>query len=535
MTNDVSKVTEDSARGGFFLFSGSAIATVIMAISSILVGRFLGPELYGQYNLVLVIPTLLVLLTDFGVNVGITKFAASLRAEGKIDRAVDLIRHGTYFKLAIGLVAAVLSVVFAGYFALIINRPDYGFFIQIASVSVLFQVIFTTVNSAFVGLDRSEYTALSTNVQAVTKTVLQIVLVLLGFSVAGALVGYVGGFVVGSIFGVVLLFVKFLKPVRTSGAGYLGQSFKQNVTVLTRYGLPVYVAVVLIGFLPQYQQVILAFFASDAIIGNFKAATNFVSLLTIIPASLTTALLPAFSKLESAPDDVNGFFKRATKYICLLIVPTTMLIILFSNQIVQLVYGSVYDLAALFLSVNALVYFLVALGYLSVTSLFNGVGKTRLTLNMTLINFVLALVLYPVFAQLYGVVGVIVASFIAVLAASVYGAFVAVRRLKVNFDFKQTLRIYLAAAVSVFPSLGLLLFAPLSSLVMLAVGALLYLFVFVTLLPLFKVVTSDELRALSKLTAGIPLLGLLVAPLLKYEQKILALINQRKKPVENTQ
>ena len=59
MSDELTKVAEDSARGGFFLISGTAIATVIMAIASILIARFLGPELYGQYALILVIPQLL--------------------------------------------------------------------------------------------------------------------------------------------------------------------------------------------------------------------------------------------------------------------------------------------------------------------------------------------------------------------------------------------------------------------------------------------------------------------------------------------
>ena len=72
MGDELSKVTSDSARGGFFLFSGAALASVILAVSAILVGRFLGPDLYGQYNLVLVIPTLLLLFTDLGLNAAVT-------------------------------------------------------------------------------------------------------------------------------------------------------------------------------------------------------------------------------------------------------------------------------------------------------------------------------------------------------------------------------------------------------------------------------------------------------------------------------
>jgi hypothetical protein len=55
MTNDLFKVAEDSARSSFFLISGTTLATIILAISAILIGRFLGPELYGQYSLTLTI------------------------------------------------------------------------------------------------------------------------------------------------------------------------------------------------------------------------------------------------------------------------------------------------------------------------------------------------------------------------------------------------------------------------------------------------------------------------------------------------
>jgi len=97
MTDGLVKVAEDSARRGFFLISGTALATLIMAIASILIGRFLGPELYGQYTLALVVPQLLFLLTDLGINQGIIKFVASLRAERESDRATKIIQYGMLF------------------------------------------------------------------------------------------------------------------------------------------------------------------------------------------------------------------------------------------------------------------------------------------------------------------------------------------------------------------------------------------------------------------------------------------------------
>jgi O-antigen/teichoic acid export membrane protein len=522
MADELAKVTEESARGGFFLFSGSALATVIMSISAILIGRLLGPELYGQYNLALVIPLLLLLFTDLGISAGIVKFAASMRVNGKSDRVATIIRRGTIFRLLVGVAVFIPSLIFAGYFAMLINRPDFAPFIQIASVSLVFQVIFSTSVAAFVGLDKSEYHALATNVQAITKTVLQIGFVLLGFGITGALIGYVGGYVIASVLAGAILFFKLLKSKNNEG-----ESFGETLKLLTRYGMPLYASILLTGILPLYQQVILAFFASDAAIGNYKAASNFIVLLAVIPGSITTALLPAFSKLDSSTtEQVNTLFKRANKYTCLLIVPLTILIILFSRQIVEIIYGPIYNSAPLFLVISSLSYFLVAIGSLGLTSMFNGLGETKLTLQVTIVYLLLLIVLTPIFANTYDVPGALVASLISNIGGASYAAYIAKKKLNIQFNLAPVTRIYLAAGLASIPSLILLLFTPLNGILILIIGAGTYLFIFITLMPLVGIVNRGELNALASVTGKIPLLKLIVRPLLRYQRKILTKTRQ---------
>jgi stage V sporulation protein B len=517
MTTDLSQVTEDSARGSFFLFSGATLASIILAVSAILMGRFLGPELYGQYTLVLVVPMLLVLFTDLGMNAGVTKFAASLRAEGKSERIPAIITHSLLFRLAIGVTVSIFSLVFANYFALLINRPDFTFFIQIASLSVIFQVFFTTANSAFVGLDQSEYSALITTIRAILTTILQIGLILCSFSVTGALIGYVGGFIIASIVGIAILFLNFLKPTKK----IVNENGRQIIVLLAKYGMPVYVSVVLLGFFPLYQQVILAFFTSDAAIGNFRAAYNFVALLSIISTSLTTAFLPAFSKLESAtPEVISTFFNKANKYACLIVIPITVSVIIFSGPIVNLIYGATYTSAALYLSLNCSVFLLAIIGSFTLMSVFNGLGKTRLTMNMTLINFVLLLVLSPPLAALYDVVGVIVAFLVSTIVASLYAAVVAVRQLKIKFSFGPDLRIYLISILSAVPPLILLVFLSLNFTLVLLIGGLMYLIIFITLMPIMGIVTEAEIESLQKVTGRLPLVKFIAKPLFGYQHKI---------------
>ncbi len=68
MSDELAGIAEDSVKGGLLLFAGNTLSTLILAVGSIVVARFLGPENYGLNSLSLVGPTLLLGLVDFDVN-----------------------------------------------------------------------------------------------------------------------------------------------------------------------------------------------------------------------------------------------------------------------------------------------------------------------------------------------------------------------------------------------------------------------------------------------------------------------------------
>jgi len=162
-------------------------------------------------------------------------------------------------------------------------------------------------------------------------------------------------------------------------------TFKVHTRSLLSYGSPLYASFLLTGFVPLFQNIILANFTSDFDVGNFKAASNFATLMTVLSIPITNALLSAFSKLDSTKEDkIKTFFKLSNKYTSLIIFPVSLIFIVFSKEIIQIVYGSTYQSAALFLSLYCALYFLVALGYLNLSSFFNGIGDTKATMKMLL-------------------------------------------------------------------------------------------------------------------------------------------------------
>ena len=531
MPDDLSKATEDSARGGFFLFSGSTLATIIMAIAAIIVGRRLGTDAYGQYNLVITIPALVLLFTDLGISTGITKFTADLHKQGNDQRAYRIIRYGLWFRLLVGILATALSIIFAGYLALIVSRPQLALYVQIVSIAIIFQILFTTTNAAFVGMDKTEYNALTTNLQAIAKTVLQVSFVLVTLSLTGVFIGYVGGYVTGAIAGTILLLYKLIRPTNnTPKTKTPPESQRQILNLLEHYGWPLYLSTVLTGLTPLYQKAILGYFSSNTNIGNYSAASNFITLLAIIPTSITTALLPAFSKLgtSSTPDVINAFFKRANKYTCLLIVPTAALLLIFSNQVIGIVMGSAYSPAAQFLAFSTLVYFLAAFGSLSLTSLFNGLAETTLTLKVGLISLTVVIALSPIFAQIDGVTGVVLANLAGGIASTFYAAYIGVHKLKVQFEATPTAKIYLAGLLASLLPLLLLHFMGNRYLEVFLIGVFLYLLVYITLTPLIGIVDERELAALERMTTKIRGLNKPAKPVIQYMRKIHSLRHRTK-------
>lgn len=528
MTNELIKVAEDSARGGFFLISGTAIATLIMAIASILIGRFLGPELYGQYTLALVVPQLLFLFTDLGLNDGIIKFTASFHVKGETNRLTKIIQYGLLLKASIGLTIFIANYTLADLFAsTLLQRPELTLYIRIASTSLIFQVIFTAAISAFVGFDKTEYNAITSNIQATAKAVISIALVLAGLGIAGALWGYVASYIVAAAAGASMLFL-ILREKRDTGNNKNNNSLADDIKTLLRYGAPLYISLLLTGFIPLFQNVMLAIFTTDADIGNYKAATNFATLITVLTIPITTALLPAFSKLEpSTTQKIKTFFKLANKYTAMLLLPTTILIITFSSEIVQIIYGSTYQSAHLFLAIYCLLYLLVGIGYLTLTSFFNGLGETKTTLYISLITFLTLAALSPILTKTYNVQGIIIAFIIASTAGTAYGSYTARKKFKIEFDTKSLAKIYFISILSSIPPLALLNFSPLPKLLNVAAGGLLYFLVYITLIPAAKIVEYSELQTATKVLQRIKLLTLITSPLLKYQKKILG---QHKQP-----
>jgi O-antigen/teichoic acid export membrane protein len=95
----VFSITKTAVEGGFYVFTGNALSTVVLVVASITIARLLGASNYGLYSVALIPSSFMLLFTDFGVNQALVRFLAKLKSEGKEDEIQILAKMGLLFEV----------------------------------------------------------------------------------------------------------------------------------------------------------------------------------------------------------------------------------------------------------------------------------------------------------------------------------------------------------------------------------------------------------------------------------------------------
>jgi len=487
-----------------FLFTGGTVATVVSAFASIVITRFLGPDGYGLYSICLIVPGLFLLFADFGVNSALVKYLAQFRVEGEKARVASLIRNGFLFKLLTSLFLFLICFLFSDFLAVyVLGRPGLGFLVRFVSLLVVFQVLFVCLRSVFVGLDRMEFSAAISVLQSVVKVVLATLLIVLGFGVFGALAGHVASFVVAGVVGSLIVYRVYREYVEQSSG--LGSEFLRDLKFMVRFGFPLFSSSLLLSFLSQFQMLVLAWFTSDFEIGNFRAASNFLSLLSVLVVPISTALFPAFSKfnLEDEGSEVERFFLFSVRYVLLILVPVALFVGVVSRDLVFLVYGRSFVSAPFYLTLLVVMYLYMGVGMV-VGGFLNGIGRTDITFRLSLLRFLVAVPLVFVLTMFYGVLGLIVSMVVSRFLPLIYGLRIVVWRFGMRFDVSGVLKIYLAS----FLSAGLSFFAAscfslFGYLVDLFLTFAVFLFSYLVLAPVVGAVGEGDINNLGVFLVGL--------------------------------
>jgi O-antigen/teichoic acid export membrane protein len=530
--------------------AGTGASTVIAGIASMVIARLLGPSSYGLYSLAFVLPALFASVIDFGASDALTRFAASLRAQQKYARLASMMSSGLFLRVITSSAAFLLAFGFSSQLAaFVLDRHDMGQLVAVASVMIVFQGLWELSCETLVGLDRADQSALIGILPDVVRVVLSPVLIVVGLGVVGAITGQVSGYALAGLLGMWLLLTHRGALRKMSIEGGSKSDPGRDVRTMLAYGLPIYIGGLLATVLDQYQNIVLAFFTSNAEIGNFNAAMNFTALIGIVATPVGITLFPAFSKLdlETGKEALQELFRRSVRYTTLTILPVAVLVATLSRDLVLALYGPAFDHASTYLMLYAGIFLLTGLGYQVIGNFLCGIGRTKETLKMAVLQIIVFIPAAPIMAWLFDVPGVIVAVVMSALVATGFGLWLTTGTYGMTVDFRKSAATLTAALVSTLPVLlflqnspflsprfvGWLFFMQNSSFLFfpavanVVVSVPIYLAAYLTLVPALGAIEQTDFHTLAPIFGQIKILGTATNSIFAYERWLLKVLERK--------
>jgi O-antigen/teichoic acid export membrane protein len=493
-----------SATGSFRLLIGVVTSTIIMAAGTVILTRLLSPAEYGLYAIALLPSLTMTLFRDWGINSAMTKYIASYRVSHKDEETRDVMVAGLIFEVTTGIVLSLLTLFLASFIAsTVFHRPESASFIAIASVSIISGSLLTASQSSFVGFERMGLNSFTIICQAIAKTVAGPILVLLGYSVLGAVLGYTLSFTAAGIIGLATFYFILFRPLRKLGTK--SSNVTKTLRTMLTYGVPLSISSILGGILGQLFGFIMVSFTDDAMIGNYHAAVNFSVLLAFFTIPISTVLFPAFAKLDPQKDHelVKTVFASSVKYTAMLLVPATAAVMALSGPMINTLFGERYVYAPLFLTAYVIGNMFAMLGSLSSGSLLSGLGETKMLMKQSMLTLSIGLPLGFLLIPTLGIPGLITANIIAGLPSMFWGLHWIWKHHKAKADFQCSAKILAASAIAAATAyLSVSLFNT-PNWIKLTIGVIVFLAVYIPGAPLIGALTQADIENLRTMLSGL--------------------------------
>jgi len=509
-----------SATGSFRLLIGVATSTIIMAVGAIILGRLLTVDEYGLYGIVLIPSTLMNLFRDWGMNSAMTRYIANFRVSNRDEEIHDIIVAGLTFEVAAGLALSFLSLFLANFIAsTVFHRPESASFIAIVSVSIISGSLLTASQSVFVGFERMELNSFTLICQSIAKTAIAPVLVLIGYGVLGAVIGYTLSFVAAGIIGLAIFYLILFRPLRKRATR--NSNITKTLKTMLNYGVPLSISGILGSILAQIYAFMMPSFANNSMIGNYQTAANFVVLLTFFTFPIGTVLFPAFAKLDPQKEQelIKTVYASSIKYTSILLVPATMVLMALSGPMIGTLYGEKYVYGPFFLTIAVIGNLFAVVGSLSTGGFLSGLGETRMLMKQGIIAIVVGIPIGFILIPALGITGLIIANVFAGVPGLFWVLYWIWKHYKAKADFQSSAKILIASAIAAVAAYLPTVFLNTENWTKLMMGLIIFLAVYVICAPVIGAVSLTDINNLRTMFSGMGLVSkILNLPLIAAEK-----------------
>jgi O-antigen/teichoic acid export membrane protein len=518
-SNNATELGIKSANVASLVMYGKVIGVIIAGITFIIVARLLGASQYGVYILALGIAGTFGAFANISVGNYFQKKIPELTAKKNHDEISKTLGSGItilfIISIAITLIGFAISPFVSGFF----GGAGIIFALEIAFLTIISSALYGNLYSALIAFGDGNKSAISNIINNSVQSVLSIGLILLGFGAGGAIAGMVISQILSSIY--LLKWINRHSKIKIS-IQHLKNKYKQMLS----FSVPLTLSGVINTFSSNFTVVVLGLLVSTTIVGSYGVSMKIWNLIDIILGSISIVLIPMFVTAGSnanIKNKINKLYEYSIKYGLLFTMPVIMYVIIFSGNIINVMFSQSYAYGALYMSLAAISVITGIIGifgsYLAISM--GDVNKVLkysvivLILQIILIGFLILLSKFISVSQGYiGMGFIIIMSIISsIIADALYMNYMkGVLKLKINYN---VLRI-ISANILIGLVFLIIIYLKVGQLLQMIIGFALLIALYPIALGYLKAITKDDIRLIKGSVSNIPLFGDMLKALINY-------------------
>jgi O-antigen/teichoic acid export membrane protein len=324
------------ARNSAFILVARASSLIARFVVTMVLARYLGRALFGDYNYVTALVGSFEWLADFGLNQIAIREIARQR-----DRADEFFGSVLTLKGFMALLTATVLVVIANTAP---GGPHVRTSLYLYGISVILNFLVNTYFVLYRAFERMQYEALLVLVERGSYVLLMVVLVLRQASFVNLFWANMIGVLIKLVVGSWLTSTRFTLPtIRLDWAMYKAYVLET---------LPVGIALIINSILLRVDIVLLGYLKPSEIVGIFSGPYRIVDALGVVSVVLVTVLFPTMARRAAVGSEAfRELLQKAAKVMLLLAIPVSIGLIILARPATLLVLGGEFTESAAVLRV----------------------------------------------------------------------------------------------------------------------------------------------------------------------------------------
>ena len=314
-----------------WLLVSQIIASVCGFIWTVLIARYLEVSAYGILGFAISLTGLLAMTVDFGISTHIVRHISTDN-----ESAPKYLGNAIPLKSIFAIGTFILTLIIL----ILIKSNEITITVTLLfTIEMIIKSFIGLLNGSFQAFEKGKYQGIG---NTLLNTILLLFILITIFTDLG-LYGIAISYILANFIALLYEYISFYKNV-TKPKFEIDKKFCKNITIAS---IPFAVGTILYTIYYSIDIVMLSKLVGDYATGIYNATYKLISVLTLFYSVYGAVIFPIMSKFYKNDEKLLTIsFEKSIKYLMLIIIPLALGTMLYSSDIINLIYGHKYDAAS---------------------------------------------------------------------------------------------------------------------------------------------------------------------------------------------